>query len=532
MKSILNDPRVERLVTLVEESTRSSREGVKRFIEPAQGTLRRAVNKRHHIIFGRRGSGKSSLLRKAAADLTVDRRPIAYVDLEIFKGHTYPDVLISILVSTLREFEHWLRTAAINPANKTTFWQKLFGTKPARPAYKRIEVENLATDIHRRIEELQAELYASDAVATKTVTKKGQEHSQEGGVQGEIKSPIASAGAKISDVSKVQDLHEIQREYQHSKIEFLHQHILEYQDLFRRLQEICDGDSFLFLDDLYHIRTADQPHVVDYFHRIAKGSGLWLKVGTIRHRSKWYIHGDPPVGVKLGDDADSIDLNLTLEKYSLTKDFMGKVLKSFAQDCDIEVSDLLIEGAIDRLVLASGGVARDFLAIFRKAVIVARERGDDSRGPKIGSEDVNRAAGEHEESKREELKLDVVEEQEEIENQFAKIVNFCIDEAKANLFLIDKAATGKEVELIQQLVDLRLIHLASSRITVSKQPGKIYEAYMLDVSQYAGSRARRNFEIVPFWRPGAANLRRVKLIYVIPQPATEKVDTRGFLESV
>jgi hypothetical protein len=97
---------------------------------------------------------------------------------------------------------------------------------------------------------------------------------------------------------------------------------------------------------------------------------------------------------------------------------------------------------------------------------VARERGDDSRRPKIGSEDVNRAAGEHEESKREELKRDVVEDQVEIEKQFAKIVNFCIEEAQANLFLIDKAASGKEVSLIQQLVDLRLIHLASSRITV------------------------------------------------------------------
>jgi len=114
------------------------------------------------------------------------------------------------------------------------------------------------------------------------------------------------------------------------------------------------------------------------------------------------------------------------------------------------------------------------------------------------------------------LKRDVVEDQAEIEEQFKKIVNFCIREAQANLFLVDKAASGKEVDLIQQLVDLRLIHLASSRITVSKQPGKIYEAYMLDVSQYAGSRALRNFEIVPFWKPGAANLRRVKLIYAIP----------------
>lgn len=455
------------------------------------------------------------MLRKAAADLTVDRRPIAYVDLEIFKGHTYPDVLISILISTLKEFEEWLNTAAINPATKSSFWQKLFGTRPARPAYKRSEVQALASDIHSQLDELKMELYSADDVATKTATKAGEGRSQETSMQGEAKFQLLSASARASDLTKIENQQEVQREYEHSKVEFLHQHILEYQGLFRRVQQVCGGDSYLFLDDLYHIRTADQPHVVDYFHRIAKGSGLWLKVGTIRHRSKWYIHGDPPIGVKLGDDADAIDLNLTLEKYSLTKEFLIKVLRSFGQECEIELSDILNEGAIDRLVLVSGGVARDFLAIFRKAVMVAKERGDDSRGPKIGSEDVNRAAGEHEESKREELKRDVIEDQQEIEKQFSRIVNFCIDEAQANLFLIDKAISGKEVSLIQQLVDLRLIHLASSRVTVSKEPGRIYEAYMLDVSQYAGSRARRNFEIVPFWKPGAANLRRVKLIYPV-----------------
>src|ERR1035437_5194320 len=133
MKSILNDPKVERLITLVEESTRSSKEGVKRFIEPAKGRLSRAVSKRHHIIFGRRGSGKSSLLRKAAADLTVDRRPIAYVDLEAFKAHSYPDVLLSVLIATFTEFDTWLRSAAIHPANRTSFWGALTGSKPKRP---------------------------------------------------------------------------------------------------------------------------------------------------------------------------------------------------------------------------------------------------------------------------------------------------------------------------------------------------------------------------------------------------------------
>ena len=95
---ILETPAVTRLEVLLEEATRSSASGVRRFVEPAAGTLTRATSRTHHIVFGRRGSGKSSLLRKAAQDLTVDRRPIAFVDLESFKGHEYPDVLISVLL--------------------------------------------------------------------------------------------------------------------------------------------------------------------------------------------------------------------------------------------------------------------------------------------------------------------------------------------------------------------------------------------------------------------------------------------------
>ncbi len=126
MDDLLNSQNVENLQVSIEEATRSTEEGVKRFIEPAQGTLLRALAKRPHIVFGRRGSGKSSLLRKAVADLTVDRRPIAFVDLESFKGHSYPDVLISILIQTLERFSQWLDTAAVNPANKTSFWQEAF----------------------------------------------------------------------------------------------------------------------------------------------------------------------------------------------------------------------------------------------------------------------------------------------------------------------------------------------------------------------------------------------------------------------
>ena len=100
---ILEGDKVQTLARTVEESTRSTREGMRFFIAPAPGTLARAKNKRHHIVFGRRGSGKSSLLAKVTEDLTIDRSPIAYVDLEEFKSHSYPDVLLSVLIKGRRQ---------------------------------------------------------------------------------------------------------------------------------------------------------------------------------------------------------------------------------------------------------------------------------------------------------------------------------------------------------------------------------------------------------------------------------------------
>src|SRR5258708_10629024 len=111
---LLSTTQIDQLMTLVEEATRAVKGPPKRFIEPARGTLDRAKSRRHHIVFGRRGSGKTSLLRKASSDLTLRRLPTALIDLEAFKGHAYPDVLLSVLIETLHAFDDWLATAGTN----------------------------------------------------------------------------------------------------------------------------------------------------------------------------------------------------------------------------------------------------------------------------------------------------------------------------------------------------------------------------------------------------------------------------------
>jgi hypothetical protein len=515
MNTILERIEMINLVSLVEEAARSTKEGIKHFVEPAPGTLRRTTNRRHHIIFGRRGSGKTSLLRKAAVDLTLDRRPIAYVNLETFKGHSYPDVLVSILISSLTEFKNWMDSAAINSATKKSFWQKMFGSTPKRASFNREKSALISETIRKNITLLEAELHRADDTEMHVTNGVELIENKLKTVEVEARTQVMSGGGKIGAESAKSNKNEVEQRFKHSKIDFLHRHIIDFQRLFIELSSISGGDAYLFLDDLYHIRRTDQAKVLDYFHRLAKDHFLWLKVGTLRHRTKWYIPSDPPIGIKIAEDADEIDLDLTLDKYSLAKSFLTKILTNFATAAAAgRLDSFLTEGTLDRLVLASGGVARDFLSIFRKSVDVARERHGGARGEKVGVEDVNMAAGEYDSIKRDDIRLDTQDDRLSIEEEFQKIRSFCMDVNNSNCFLLDSEQQNAEVDLIRELVDLKLVHLVRSRVTVSGKRGRIFIAYMLDLSQYTGARKRRELQMIEFWKPGSKeSLRKASLIY-------------------
>ena len=357
-------------------------------------------------------------------------------------------------------------------------------------------------------------LYSPDGVEITQKFRSGEETSKERSASGGVQVKVISASGQANDKTTNSRGQEFEARFVDSKTDFLRRHIMDYQNLFRKMSDLSGDDSFLFLDDLYHIPRSDQARVIDYFHSIGKGNNLWLKIGTIKHRTDWYIHGDPPIGMNLGDDADEIDLDLSLEKYPLAKDFLSKILNRFFEESEILPKDILVDECIDRLVLASGGVARDFLGIFRRSIDFARTHDTRHRGKKIGVEDVNHAAGDYDSSKREELRRDTLDDNSILESEFRKVRNFCVKHARANIFLVDKDENKNRIELIQELMDLRLIHKVSSRVTVSKRPGRIFEAYMLDLSQYTGSRKMREMKIVEFWKQGKSDeLRLVGMIY-------------------
>ena len=404
----LDSEEVHNLQNALTEAVRASEEGVQRFIEPVGGALRVALTRRPHLIFGRRGSGKTSLLRKAIAEHNLDRRPSAFVDLEPFKGHTYPDVLISVLIEFFRSLKLWLDEAAVAPANRASTWKRWF-SKPRKGPLARAGAQEISADVDAVLADLEELLHAQDDAEierrSQVAAKQASELKASLGASGGPAVPI-NIGVSAGESESHERTDEMLEKLRRSKANYLHRRILEYQRLLKRVVDLADADGLLILDDLYYIRRSDQPLVVDYFHRLTKNQRVWLKVGTIRHRSTWYVRGDPALGTKLGDDADEINLDITLERYRTAKTFLTRVFGEIAAEVGVQPSDLLVDGAVDRLVLASGGVARDYLSIANKAITVARERGKTYRGVKVNAEDVNQACGEHEGTKREELSND------------------------------------------------------------------------------------------------------------------------------
>ncbi len=496
------NPKIDALTTLIEESARAGKTNIKRFIEPAQGTLRRCISKRHHIIFGRRGSGKSSLLFKSADELVSNGNPVAFVDLEPFKGHQYPDIIISVLLATFGKFRKWLQYQKEIELSKRPrlYWLK----KWEREKYQNIIV--LINSFDQEIKELTIQLQLSDNAIIKENKSRGRKSIDK--IQSKIKTGLAdtSLEAEIANQLEQYSNQGHEEEFRRNKKEFLLRKILSYQTLFLNLNTIRENDAYLFLDDLYHILRKDQPDLIDYFHKISKGNNLWIKIATIRNRTSWYIHTPQPIGVKIGDDIEEINLDLTLEKFSMSKSFLKSILELYVSETSSpKISEIVSDGGIDRLVLSSGGVARDFLGLFRRSVDEARERlkrsnYEHARGLKIGAEDANVAAGTYGELKREEFQRDTLEDRNKLEEVFNKIKKFCLETTKRNIFLVDHENNIEEMDYVQELLDLRLLHQIKSRVTVSQKPGSIYRAYLLDVSQYTGERARRDVEVVDFWK--------------------------------
>lgn len=457
---MIDTERLNKLRTIITENIRVQKGGATPVpyidVTNALGAIQARQN---HVIFGRRGCGKTLLLHNAAKRLPNNVRTV-YLSCEDFKKHSFPNVLIEILDVLFSELEGQL-----------TGW---FGRK------KKSRV--LIGEIRKSLSELRKRGDQIEARVRETSTR---EASTSGGAELDL-GGVVDLGGRSARSSRT----EVETEYARldKKAVHLNNWLPELKKRIRDFFELSNNVTtvHIHLDDYYHIRQIDQPHVMDYIHRLCKDLPLWFKVATLRHVSVLYADREgQPTGAQERHDYQPINIDFTFNDFLRTESQVRRIFHGYGELAKIksdEMNGLFRGEGFRRLVLAGGGVPRDCLSTFLEALDDA-QNGDG----RIGKDNIRILSLSNLERRIGELKRDSKSSEEDVLLRGIYVIRrFCIDK-KNNVFFIPERVMQEDEpirKLIYRLLDYRIIHSVGTAFTHKTHPGS-YQAYMIDIGCYA-----------------------------------------------
>lgn len=425
VKSI-NDERVSSLIELMNARSRTSEaQPSLRYVRDVEERVRLAITARHHLIFGRRGVGKTSLLLEAKRLLEKDGQYTLWANVHALRNLDGASAFLTVATRLCDLGIGALHGESINTGNV-----------------------RLLTACRQTID---------DAAAMAVPDQK-------------------------KAVSRI---------------------IPQLQLAISRFCIDSNKSIYLFLDDIHYLPPQDVPMFLDALLGITRDNPLWLKVAGIQHQTRWF-HANPPTGLQTGHDAGIISLDVTLETPEKAKTFLQDILLGYVDECEANpMRGFLKSAALDRLVLASGGVPRDFLTLCAASLQTARSR---ANARTVGVQDVNNAAGIAAQTKLQELEDDAAATEgrsQALNSALNTIREFLITQQQITFLRVDfrdKERRPDEYALIQNLADLRMLHLINPSLSDQHQAGKRSEVYMLDLSQYSGSRLKRGLRVLDLKR--------------------------------
>lgn len=417
----VNDERVSKLVELLNERSRTSEQQPSlEYIKDAAENLRIAVTRRHHLIFGRRGVGKTALLLEAKKQIEKSGGVVLWINMQVLRGLDAKRSFLTIL---------------------------------------------------KRICELPAIIHRMRSNFPQSIS---------------IANALNNVVQKLSNSSSLTD-------------EQVARLVPDAQRLVSLACAEFAGDLFIFIDDLHYLEMSEQPRFLDLLHGITRDTAAWIKVAGIRNQCRTFTD-NPAVGLQSGHDAAEISLDITLEEPKKARGFLGSVLQTYLHAASISNrTGFMAHAALDRLVLASGGVPRDFLTVAARSIQITRLR-DNARH--VGAQDVNEAAGEAGKQKRNDLEEDAASSTGQATVRLTALERlraFCIDQHHFSFFRVglrDKNDHTDAYRLLQSLVDLRMIHLVKSSLSEAHAVGERSEVYMVDLSEYSGSRLKKDLTVI------------------------------------
>ena len=431
----------------------------------------------HQVIFGRRGTGKTHILKylddvvRRNGDLSIylDLRSVGsngsvYSDRE----KTYAQRATPLLLDVLQALHEALLSVAIEFAEEVNL-----------------------SNVGPKLDEL------ADAISTVEVVgpiERSVESSLTGSRQsgGEIGIALELTGAKLSaKATDSKQASSTNRELvKRSGNEAYYVKFGTVQSCLKAVLEALGGRRvWLLLDEWSEIPLDIQPYLADLLRRcVVPLAGITLKVAAIEHRSNMSLRRQGEyIGIELGADAGG-DVNL--DDFMVFDNDANRAKQFFAallfkhyrateglspedgpQSADDFIHEIFTQiTAFEEFVRAVEGVPRDAVYL---ASTVARRAYDRL----ISVQDVRDAARDwYQRDKATVLKSDP-----EMSNLLHWIIEEVIAHRRARAFLLN---SYQRHPLIDTLFDARLLHIQKKNISSHDDPGTRYDVYKLDYGCY------------------------------------------------
>ncbi|QEE27343.1 AAA family ATPase [Terriglobus albidus] len=441
------------------------------------GILPQINNINSQIIYGRRGTGKTHVLKVLQSQLTAAPRCcVIYIDARTFGSTSqFSDVSIGLSARCTALFRDFLAELY----NGFLEFVVAEGGKNVDLALD--EINNLAESATQPIQ-----LTKQDS-ATANDSKKGT--SETGGIIKSEPSKLFSLEGKAGRTTSTE-----QSTSSTYRFEYIDKVIFPaISTPIKNLTLLCNATFYILLDEWSSIPIDIQPYFAEFLKRsVIPLTNVAVKIGSLEYRSDFAINTERGfIGLEMGADISAF---LDIDDYyvydrnperitdafadMLVRHLRNELPENYLEGIGIETgaklaSKLFTERKVfQELVRASEGVIRDLINIFSKAYFFAHRKGKD----KIERDAVLEAARQwFEQDKERNLS-------ERLRIVLRTITDNVIGNKRARSFLLPRELANHPV--IHELFDLRVLHLVQRGYADKDKPGVRYNIYSLDYGTY------------------------------------------------
>lgn len=478
--------RVQQSVSKLDGFLRAEYNSEKNYLEYYAGleTLDKVISIKDQIIYGRRGTGKTHLLKALQEKLLADDQKYlpVYIDLRTFKPTLesdndlyyaliiFQEIVVEVLKCVYVNLDYLYREYTVEQ-------QKIIIDPQRRKILALLEKFNRSFD-------------------GKSFTKMGET----GFRVNEVKK--LATNLKIAKIPELFGSKEVNKEIESEDEKIKYISFSDMSDAISQLLEAVDIDRiFCLLDEWSEIPETSQYILAEFLKRTFVPKKVTLKIAAIPNRTQ--LISENRIGLEDGGDIFGfpLDNRYIYELYpEITKAFFNELLYKQLYLMDPQLYEIFYDNkekrpvhnfiniflanqALREILIASAGIPRDFLNIFISAYNIFFTKTNNRH---LVVADIRNATVEWYGVD----KKKTVDANSNAKLLLDKIINDILITKKRCHFLIPEKY--EKVKELNDLIDLRVIHLRKRGISHKGNKGVVYNVYYLDYACYTSTNLYHN----------------------------------------